>query len=158
MQRRHEDSRSRPRPIEFPPPAPRPPARPLLPASMPLSPGSQRLSSWLAILAVLLTVLAPGISNALAAPGAGWMEVCTAEGVKHVQAGGGSPDESGHAGSSGSCPYCLTHAFGFALAPVDAQSWPALAGPAGPLPLAAALPPSPVSAWATPQPRAPPSA
>ncbi|TDN48108.1 hypothetical protein C7389_11612 [Azoarcus indigens] len=157
MRRRHDDSRSPPRPIEFPPPAPRR-LRTLLLASMPLSPGLQRLSSWLAILAILLTVLAPGISKALAARDAGWMEVCTAAGIKHLQAGGGSPDESGHAGSSGSCPYCLTHAFGFALAPVDAQSWPALAGPAGPLPLAAALPPAPVSAWTTPQPRAPPSA
>jgi len=83
----------------------------------------RRLTSWIAILAVLLTVIAPGLSHAMSKGGSSLIDVCTADGLMRVPASE-TPSDGGVAPDIGaSCAYCLTHAFGFALPPVDVPSW-----------------------------------
>lgn len=120
-----------------------------------------RVAAWVAVFAVLLATLAPGVSHALAA--AGWteqtrIELCTLDGPVWVDEQG-VPVDAGGLALSGleHCPFCATHAGSFAL--------PAAAFP--PLPQAervAFLPPRFLSAprtahaWLQAYPRAPPRA
>lgn len=114
-----------------------------------------RLTSWIAVLAVLLASLAPSLSHALApAAGSTWTEVCTVEGSKWVQAGDdGSAPSAAHVLDH--CPYCSLHTPTPGLPP---------AAPVVQLPLAAAqavpraflAAPRTLHAWVRAQPRAPP--
>jgi hypothetical protein len=119
----------------------------------------RRLSAWIAIFAILLAALAPGIAQALAtsqAQSRPWAEICTAAGMQVRQSlapGSDSGDQEGM--MSAHCPFCLNHAGHFALPSTPPDL--ALAIDAGTaLPSAFAATPSSRFACASPQSRAPP--
>jgi Protein of unknown function (DUF2946) len=124
---------------------------------MGLSLARRRLSTWIAIFAVLLAALVPAVSHALGpAQGAAWFEVCSAQGSRWVQDGA---DDSNGAPSGllalEHCPACASHAPALGLPPAP------FAGVAAP-DLGDALPQAflearrTLHAWASAQPRAPP--
>ncbi len=117
------------------------------------------LTSWLAILAILMAAIAPSISHAMALKKAApWVEICSSDGARWVQA---------HAGSNGDvpspldahkfehCPYCSFHAGGVALPAAPATGVPALLS-GHDLPIAFRAAPVTLHAWVSAQPRAPP--
>jgi hypothetical protein len=120
---------------------------------------SRILTSWLAILALLMAALAPSISHALGSKfGPSWVEVCTPSGAKWVQAGSGAGDEA--PATSGAhplehCPYCSLHANDIAVPAASVASAPLLL-PAHDLPIAFLAAPRTLYAWVSAQPRAPP--
>ena len=106
----------------------------------------RQFSTWLAILAILLNALMPTVSLAfdrastVSTTAAGeWVEICSASGSTWLlldadgqllaqsdqrPAGALASSHEGH------CPYCLTHAASFGLAPTSgtqAVVWPVLA-------------------------------
>ena len=120
---------------------------------------SRVLTSWVALLAILMAALAPSISHALSAKNsASLIEVCTALGAKWVQPDGSSADQapaSGDVHPFEHCPYCTLHAKDIAI-PV-APVVPALAiSSSDLLPTAFLAEPRTLYAWASAQPRAPP--
>lgn len=110
-----------------------------------------RLSSGLALLAVLAFTLLPTLSRAMAAAAGGWTEVCTPQGMKLVAVDDGGGEI---ATTIDACGHCTLAAH----------------APPPPAPLALALPPAGFSevpprflqapatahAWASANPRAPP--
>ena len=84
-----------------------------------------RLTAWIACFAMLLSVLAPSISHALAAgkqDGAGWTEICSTMGVKSIKVANTAADDSQSPANGQStsehCPSCFTHTEALSLAPV----------------------------------------
>ncbi len=115
-----------------------------------------RLSSWIAALAILLVSLAPALGQAWAAKGSSWMEVCTAQGAKWVQAGeqGSTPElPPGHLFDH--CPYCSLHAPALGLPP-PAGLVHQLLRLGTEVPTAFLAAPRSLHAWVSAQPRAPP--
>lgn len=117
----------------------------------------RRLTGWIAALAILLASLAPALSHALAsATGSGWVEVCTAQGSKWVQAG---PDGGEHAPASAHllehCPYCSLHTPSLGLPPA-APPVPGLLPRVHEAPRAWLPAPRTLHPWVRAQPRAPP--
>lgn len=89
---------------------------------MTLSRRPARLTAWIAIFAVLLAALAPGIARALASPQQAmpWSEICTASGMQQGPRDALPASESGqpsHPEGSGlkHCSFCLNHAGHFVL-------------------------------------------
>lgn len=125
----------------------------------------QRLTLWLALLAMCFGVLAPTVSHALAASGSStWVEVCTAQGMRWVAlADQASPADSGPADASGGpaahlehCPAC--HAAGVGLAPPPAPLlWTPLPALREGLPRRFEQAPRTAHAWQPVQARAPPA-
>lgn len=80
---------------------------------------AHRLSSWIALVAILLAALAPAL-NAFAAGSEGaaaWREMCTAAGVVSVPAGDDAPDQRM---PTGHCPWCKLHPYvGIPGAPLE---------------------------------------
>jgi hypothetical protein len=85
---------------------------------MTLSRRPARLTAWIAIFAVLLAALAPGLARALSSPQKAmpWSEICSVGGPR------AAPDalpDSGAGQHDGKvfkhCPFCLNHAGHFAL-------------------------------------------
>lgn len=117
----------------------------------------RRLTSWIAALAILLASLAPALSHALAsATGADWIEICTIQGSKWVQAGeDGSERAPASAHVLEHCPYCSLQTPTLGLPPVTQRV-------AVPPRLSHAVPraflsaPRTLHAWVRAQPRAPP--
>ena len=117
----------------------------------------RRLTSWIAVLAILLASLAPALSHALAtATGTSWVEICTTQGSKWIQAGeDGSERSPASAHVLDHCPYCSLHAPTLGLPPAT------LLGQL-PLQLSHEVPraflfaPRTLHAWLSAQPRAPP--
>lgn len=120
----------------------------------------RRLTSWIAICAILLNTLAPAISHALAGQrGLAWTEICTAAGIvaritpdelrKDHQPARHAPVAFEH------CPYCASHGASFAPPPAPAPEV-SLAGrpqePATVVPLARFE----ATTWSAALPRAPP--
>lgn len=117
------------------------------------------LTTWFAVLAVLVTTLAPAVSQAVGgAGGATWAEVCTSTGVQHVlvegEAGSGQP-VPGAAHLLDHCPYCALHVDVFPVPPaLPAAAPPVLQPLQPPRSLLSAAPACSVRSSA--QPRAPP--
>ncbi len=68
-----------------------------------------RLIHWVAILAILMSALAPAISQAVSIANSGHgfsMEICSTDGVKTIQV---MQDDQDQAKASEPCPYCLAH-------------------------------------------------
>lgn len=99
------------------------------------------LSTWIAILAILLNALMPTLSVALERPRApsgnsGWIEVCSTQGTFWVRlAPDGQlleqttrpPENTAPAAQHGEhCLYCLSHAGSFGLAPSSYAGLPAV--------------------------------
>ena len=120
---------------------------------------SRALTSWIAVLAILMAALAPSISHALGAKnGASWIEVCTSVGAKWVQPDGSSTDQapaSGDVHPFEHCPYCSLHANAIAIPAAPVGLSPALSL-SDLLPTAFLAAPRTLYAWVTAQPRAPP--
>jgi hypothetical protein len=130
------------------------------------------VSSWIAILAILLNALMPTISVAFESnsvkPSSStndWIEVCTVQGSTWVRlAPDGTlleqtqrkPAEAPSSAHGEHCPYCLTHAASFALPPVPPLIFPVWPLPTDFLPGCEAVAPTAV-AWLAPAARAPPS-
>jgi hypothetical protein len=117
----------------------------------------RRLTSWIAALAILLASLAPAVSHALAsATDSNWVEICTPQGSKWIQAG---EDGSEPAPASGHlldhCPYCSLHAPALGLPPAMALAQLPL-GLCHQVPVAFLSAPRTLHAWVSALPRAPP--
>lgn len=106
-------------------------------------------------MAVLLAALAPAVSFALGSQlGANWVEVCTAEGSKWVQPGNDEAPASAHVFEH--CPYCTLHTPAIGMPPVPPAQLP-IVDAADAVPLAFLAAPRTLHAWASAQPRAPPT-
>jgi len=122
--------------------------------------------AWLALVAMLMSALAPGLSHAtMASAAASWggalAEVCTVEGVAVVPDATGLADPrpvpAGHrALRFEHCPYCLSHASTVALPTAIAEPVRPVDGPE-PAPPALHRALAPRLARFAAQPRAPPS-
>ncbi|NJD35619.1 MAG: DUF2946 domain-containing protein [Betaproteobacteria bacterium] len=128
-------------------------------SAIPLKFSRSRFTAWIAILAVLLAALAPGISQAFAssqAQATPWIEICTSAGTQlrlDPAPTGGSGEHEGKL--SAHCPFCLNHAghFGLPATPLE-FSLPLDAGAA--LPRCSFASSGPLHACTSPPSRAPP--
>lgn len=117
------------------------------------------LTSWIAVLAILVAALAPSISHALAGKnGTDWIEVCSAAGAKWINAddetGNKSPVPSGgHPFED--CAYCSLHAKAIAIPAAPTAAVPFFR-PGHGRPIAFLAAPRTLHAWVSAQPRAPP--
>ena len=118
---------------------------------------------WIACFAVLLSALAPSVSRALTAKdstGSFWREICTATGIKAVEASAADPfDTSIPARLSGhfsDCPYCPLQGDTPGLLPVGGSFSLAACGEF-PHPALFYQSPRPLFICASAQPRAPPA-
>jgi hypothetical protein len=111
--------------------------------------------AWLALAAMLMSVLAPGISSAMALGTAPeiWGEVCRAEGTAAPETTPGAP--SGHGAGMADCPYCLPQGGAPAL-PSQARAFAAPADAGRTSPRLFLLAPTASWQWLAAQPRAPP--
>jgi hypothetical protein len=130
------------------------------------------ISSWIAILAILLNALMPTVSMALESSrgqsvpsSSDWIEVCSVQGSTWVRLDShGSlieqtdrkPVGAPASAHDGHCPYCLTHAASFGLPPVPVWVLPVWPRTADLLPQRTPLALPPV-AWLAPAARAPPT-
>lgn len=112
--------------------------------------------AWLALAAMLMSALAPGISSAMALGAAPeiWGEVCRAEGAAAPDTAPGS--SSGHGAGMADCPFCLPQGGAPAL-PSPERVFAAPAGASSTAPRLFLLAPTAAWQWLAAQPRAPPS-
>jgi Protein of unknown function (DUF2946) len=116
-----------------------------------------RLTGWIAALAILLASLAPSLSHALgSAEGSSWIEICTSQGSKWVEAG---DDNSAPAPTAGHvfehCPFCSIQAPVLGLPP-SPELVPLPIEGHGEFPPAFYAAPRTLHAWVSARPRAPP--
>ncbi len=115
----------------------------------------RRLTSWTAILAVLLLSFAPLVSQALGPDQYGaWVEICSANGAKWVKAADGAPSVPKSAHALEHCPYCSVHVSALGMPPSMALPMPDGARFDPPRAFVAA--PYTLHAWRSAQPRGPP--
>jgi hypothetical protein len=117
-----------------------------------------RVTSWMAIAAILLAAFAPSLSAAFGVGKApSWIEVCTAQGSNWVLANGDVGDEQApaHGHSLDQCPYCSLHTPGLETPPTGLHSILRV-DLAHAAPLAFLPSPRVVHARLSAQPRAPP--
>lgn len=115
---------------------------------------SRAITSWIAVLAVLMSALAPSISHALAKGGSvSWVEVCTDRGSKWIDPSSGEEAPSPGA-TSDLCPYCVFHAEAAIVGPVSTQV--PFVAQARYVPPAFLRAPRVAHAWRAPHSRAPP--
>ncbi|MET1082378.1 MAG: DUF2946 domain-containing protein [Burkholderiales bacterium] len=123
---------------------------------------SKRVTAWLASFSMLAGLFAPVICHLLPARSsvaAPWGEVCTSQGLVRIPLDDAlapqAPAKRKGGYAAGHCPFCAPHAGWFALPGLSGLANPS-AEPAHFLPLLF-LQSRPLFAWATAQPRAPPS-
>jgi hypothetical protein len=118
-----------------------------------------RLTAWIAIFAILLAALAPGVARALSSSQKAmpWTDICAVAGTQ------GAPDLAPPSGSGSHdggafkhCPFCLTHAGHVALPTAPLVAVPEANARADTFP-PSATPISPRFTRAAAQPRAPPA-
>lgn len=121
---------------------------------------TRNLTSWLAVLAILMAMFAPVISQAMAQDASRtWLEVCSTSKANWTQASSFDsrqvPVQGNQAHFFEHCPYCALHADLLPVLPTPSR-WSA------PLPVAEAVPvaflhaPRTSHVWLRAQPRAPP--
>lgn len=119
---------------------------------------TRSLTSWLAILALLMAALAPAVSQAVGTQrGPSWLEVCTSFGATllRAQQPGDDAPATPDAQVFEHCAYCSVHAHTLALPPVAGVE--ALLLPLSHrTPTAFLAAPGTLHAWVSAQPRAPP--
>lgn len=119
----------------------------------------QALHIWVAILAVLFSVLAPTISHALAAGNASavTLEICTVNGYKVVKVTDADNSKAPATTKHGMehCAFCATHGGTFALTDATSLVFAIDSGRAIYPPLFYAAPHA-LHAWSAANPRAPP--
>lgn len=120
---------------------------------------SRRLGAWIAIFAILLAALAPGIAQAFASSqqsSTPWAEICTAAGMQVRQGLAPGSDSGEHEGMmSGHCLFCLNHTGHFAL-PATPPDFTLSIDASEAFFCGAVTTPSPRFACTSPQSRAPP--
>jgi len=123
-----------------------------------------RITSWIAICAILMAALAPTISHAIAAATDApnnWAEICSVNGSKLIEIRTVSgndhqtPQPVNHTTHFEHCPFCMMHALSLGMPPATEFKLPVLQGTAF-IPTLFLQAPRPLFAWATAQPRAPP--
>ena len=117
------------------------------------------LTSWIAVLAILMAALAPTISHALGSKAsANWIDICSSVGAKWVQPNAeptGKAPNPAAAHVFDHCPYCSLHANATGLPPTSVTlALPLVFGDEFPIAFLAA--PRTLHAWVSAQPRAPP--
>ncbi|MCK9380906.1 MAG: DUF2946 family protein [Sulfuritalea sp.] len=119
-----------------------------------------RLTAWIAILAILLAALAPGVARALSASpqqALPWTEICTLGGIQRAEGAAPLPGSGQHEGAMlKHCLFCLNHASHFALPPAPLDVVPAIDASAESFPFSFTAPSSRFIRAAA-QPRAPPA-
>jgi len=123
---------------------------------MRLSRARKTTATWAAIIAVLMMVFAPLVSQAIGSEQA-WQEICGAEGARWVSADGsasGEPAQKSPAHVFDHCPYCSLHASALGMPPAPVVVLPAVTYRDVPPAFLAA--PRTLHAWRTAQPRGPP--
>lgn len=134
-----------------------------------MHPFRQRFFAWIAIVAMMVSALAPAISRATGPDERGrfFMEVCSAAGMHRIslsaeeavfygeQAIPAQDGEGGNALMLDSCPYCSASVGTAILPPVDAMPVFAVVG-RQPAPRLFLVSPRPLFAWSPAHPRAPP--
>ena len=117
-----------------------------------------RLTAWIAIFAILLAALAPGVARALSSSQKAmpWTDICAVAGTQ------GAPDSAPLSGSGSHdggafkhCPFCLTHAGHVVLPATPLDFLPAIDASAA-FSCTSVTTSSPHFACASPQSRAPP--
>ncbi len=124
----------------------------------------RRITTWVALLTLVLGALAPTVAQALVAGSdrADWLQVCSVSGMVWVQADTGEvrdqqPDGSAPmSDASLHCPWCTLHGGASGLPPVDAVA--VVPAPLAEQPPAFYRAPLAATVWATAQSRAPPLA
>lgn len=127
---------------------------------MPLPRVTRQFASWIAILAVLMSALAPAVSHGLGTRGvAAWVQVCTAQGTTSGRSDAAPGDDSapGVEHAFEHCPYCSVHPDAAGIPPAHLHALPP-AGLAQAVPHAFLAAPRTLHAWVSAQPRAPPPA
>ena len=114
----------------------------------------QKLTSWIAILAILLNTLAPAATHALAARDAPWLETCR-DARTAVERGQPGIPGAAHGVSFEHCPYCAPHGASYGAPPVATPLVPADVAPPGRL-VAHSAPWFAALVSFGPRPRAPP--
>ena len=123
-----------------------------------------RLTAWIACIAILLGALAPTVSFAVSWASGGelrWVEVCTTSGVKLVpvdadRALGEDGSSSDGLFAAERCPLCFIQGGLLALPPSPGMSLPVLSG-RDPFSAVHYRAPPPLFLWAASNPRAPPA-
>lgn len=130
----------------------------------------QRFSAWIAIVAMMVSALAPTISRAMgpAEDGRHYIEVCSAAGTNRIalsaeeavfysdQAIPAGAGEGGDAPMLDHCPYCSASFNPALLPPADTLQVFAIIG-SQPAPKLFFASPRPLFAWSPAHPRAPPT-
>jgi hypothetical protein len=120
----------------------------------------RRVTSWVAICAILLNTFAPALSHALASErGLSWLEICSQAGVGRMllpDAGPAGEPTAPHAVAFEHCPYCTPHGGSAAAPPPTRQPIEVAAAAGSEFPAAAPRPRAPL-AWLSAPARAPPS-
>lgn len=118
-----------------------------------------RLTAWIAIFAILLAALAPGVARALSSSqkAVPWTEICSVAGTKTVPdaapiSGSGQHDGEGFK----HCPLCLNHTGDAAMPAEPVDIWPVVGPGAGDF-SASVTTSSPRFIRTAAQPRAPPA-
>lgn len=116
-----------------------------------------RWTPWIAILAILLSSLLPTLGHAIGSgAGKSFVEVCTSQGSKWIQAGDeGTDDAPASAHLLDHCPYCSLQGSTPGLPPAGALALP-VPTLAHAVPRAFLAAPRTLHAWRSAQPRAPP--
>src|SRR4051794_3763666 len=119
--------------------------------------GPRTLTRWIALVAILLVTLAPSVTGWLSASRTQlWGQVCSAASPGQAKATSGSGESPAAPHAFEHCPYCALHA-GLAPAPGPRHAGARMALVFRARPAAFAHAPRGNAAWASAQPRAPPS-
>lgn len=109
--------------------------------------------AWVACVAILMPALAPAMSRAMSADSTAWADICSADRGDPSGASGERQPLGGH-GFAGHCPYCSLHLDMQAPVPQMAVVHQFVRFEA---PRLFFLAPRPLHAWASANPRAPPT-
>ncbi len=125
---------------------------------MPTRRGHRTVSSWIALLAILVVTFAPSFTGLLsAARGLPWEQVCSAATAVGAATNTATRDDSPAAPHAfDHCPYCALHA-DLAPPPDPRVADTGSAAPFRAFPIAFSRAPRGNALWASGQPRAPPS-
>ncbi len=122
-----------------------------------LSSRLHRRLAWLALLAMLAMAVFPTVSHALAAArgDSAWLEVCTAQGVRMVEAGDNNSAPADAGAHQQNCPYCAQGAAALGMPPTPSAAF-VLPEVGVAMPALFLHAPRTAHAWCSAQPRAPP--